>query len=180
MEIISIATLIAVVMLGLILWHFNSKQARSLKGMARSTENMYMVLLKARRDAKKKEPMTLAPYQWLEKQIGNGITLVETISTSANPVWLNLRAANGIRVVVSPLDPDEMRDMLKQNEKRSRISSAYESLLGDSPRNVIIGERSIQNDEWFDLEADQVGKALNADWGEVSRLWFYVINRGAK
>lgn len=180
MEIISIATLIAVVMLGLILWHFNSKQARSLKGMARSTENMYMVLLKTRRDAKKKEPMTLAPYQWLEKQIGAGVSLVETISTSNNPAWLNLRAANGIRVVVSPLDPDEMREYQKQNEKRSRISSAYEMLLGDSPRDLVIGERSIQNDEWFDVEADQVGKALNVDWGEVSRLWFYIITPKAK
>jgi len=174
-DFISLVTLLAVLMLGLILWYYNSRQADALHGMAKTTEEMYMTQLKARRDERKKQPLALQPLQWLEKQIGSGVTLVEVIGQSANPTWLNLRAAGGVRAVVSPLAPDELRKVLKATEKRSRLSSAFEPLLGDSPRRLTISQRSLQDEEWFDLNADQAGRQLGMDWGEASRLWFYVV-----
>jgi hypothetical protein len=172
---ISLVTLLAVLMLGLILWLYNSRQADALRAMARTVEDMHLVQLKNRHDARKKEPLTMTAMQWLEKQLGAG-SLTEVIGVSRVPLWANLRAANGTRVVVSPLEPGELRKALKLSEpKRSRLSKAFELLLGDSPRNLNVIERSLRDEEWFDVEADQVGRQLGLDWGEVSRLWFYVI-----
>ncbi len=178
-EMISLVTLIAVVMLGLILWYFNSKQANALKAMARTAKDAYLMFLKARRETRKQQPLNLNAIDWFASQIGPEVQLVEVLSTSKNPVWVNVRAAGGIRLVVSPLDLDELRDILKQTEKKSRISSAYEPLLGDS-RSLQVIERSIENEEWFDLDADQVGKQIGVNWGEVNRLWFYLVTPKAK
>jgi len=68
-----------------------------------------------------------------------------------------------------------MKRALKAEETKSRLNAAFEPLLGDKSRTVTVTERSLQNEEWFDLEAAEVGKNLGVNWGEVSRLWFYVI-----
>jgi len=174
-DLISLVTLVAVLSLGLILWFYNSRQADALRGMARTTENMYMIQLNARRDERMKQPMTLSPLQWLAAQAGSGTTLSEVIGTSHNPAWINLRAGGGVGVVGSPLDPEEMKRALKAEETKSRLNAAFEPLLGDKSRTVTVTERSLQNVEWFDLEAAEVGKNLGVNWGEVSRLWIYVI-----
>ena len=174
-DLISLVTLLAVLMLGLILWFYNSRQADALRGMARTTENMYMIQLKARRDERKRQPFLLSPLQWLAAQAGNGLTLSEVIGISGNPLWVNLRSVGGVRLVVSPLDPEEMKRALKAEETKSRLNAAFEPLLGDKSRTVTVTERSLQNEEWFDLEAAEVGRNLGVNWGEVSRLWFYVI-----
>lgn len=172
-DLISLVTLVAVLSLGLILWFYNSRQADALRGMARTTENMYMIQLKARRDERKRQPMTLSPLQWLAAQAG--MVLSEVISVSGNPKWVNLRAGGGVRLVVSPLEPEELRKVLKAEQTKSRLNAAFEPLLGDKSRTVTVTERSLQNEEWFDLEAAEVGCNLSVHWGEVSRLWFYVI-----
>ncbi len=173
---ISLVTLLAVLMLGLILWLYNSRQADALRTMSRTVEDMHLLQLKNRRDARKKEPMTLSALQWLEKQVGTGLSLTEVIGVSHSPLWANLRAGSDGRVVVSPLELSDLRKALKVSEpKRSRLSNAFEPLLGDAPRNLSVIERSLRDEEWFDLEAEQIGKAMGLDWGEVSRLWFYII-----
>lgn len=174
MDTISLVTLLAVLMVGLILWLYNSRQADALRSMARTVENMHLVQLKHRRDLRKQEPLTLTAVEWFGKQIGAGIA--EIISLSHAPAWVNLRAANGGRVVVSPLELADLRRALKLKEPgRSRLAKAFEPLLGDAPRALVVIERSLRDEEWFDLEADQVGKALGLDWGETPRLWFYLI-----
>lgn len=172
-DLISLVTLVAVLSLGLILWFYNSRQADALRGMARTTENMYMIQLKARRDERKRQPMSLSSLEWLAGQAG--MVLSDVISVSGNPKWVNLRAGGGVRLVVSPLDPEEMKRALKAEETKSRLNAAFEPLLGDKSHTVTVTERSLQNVEWFDLEAAEVGRNLSVNWGEVSRLWFYVI-----
>ncbi len=179
-DMISLVTLLAVLMLGLILWYYNSKQADALQGMAKTTEEMYMTQLKLRRDERKKQPFTMDAARWLEQQAGAGLTLVDMISQSMNPKWINLRAAGGIRLVVSPLDEGDLRKAIKETEKRSKVNSAFEPLLGDSKKNLSVTQRSLQDEEWFDLDANAVGKQLGVEWGEVSRLWFYTIQPKGK
>lgn len=179
-DMISLVTLLAVLMLGLILWYYNSKQADALQGMAKTTEEMYMTQLKLRRDERKKQPFTMEAARWLEQQAGSGIALVDVISQSQNPMWINIRAAGGLRLVVSPLDEADLRKALKETEKRSKVNTAFEPLLGDSKKNLSVTQRSLQDEEWFDLDADAVGKQLNMNWGEVSRLWFYVVQPKGK
>jgi hypothetical protein len=101
---IALVTLLAVLMLGLILWLYNSRQADALRAMSRTVEDMYLVQLKNRRDAHKKEPLNMTALQWLSKQLG--VDLSEVIGISRVPMWANLRAASGGRVVVSPLGLD--------------------------------------------------------------------------
>jgi hypothetical protein len=48
-------------------------------------------------------------------------------------------------------------------------------LLGRHPRRVISGERSLVDDEWFDVMAGRVGKELDVNWGEPQRLWVYLV-----
>jgi len=172
-DLISLVTLLAVLSLGLILWFYNSRQADALRGMARTTENMYMTQLKAQRDERKRQPMSLSSLEWLAGQAG--MVLSDVISVSGNPKWVNLRSAAGVRLVVSPLEPEELRKVLKAEQTKSRLSAAFEPLLGDKSHTVTVAERSMQNVEWFDLEAAEVGRNLGVNWGEVSRLWFYTI-----
>jgi len=179
-DMISLVTLLAVLMLGLILWYYNSKQADALQRMAQTTEEMYMTQLKLRRDERKRQPFTMEAARWLEKQAAAGLELVDVIGKSHNPMWINLRAAGGVRLVVSPLDEADLRKALKATERRSKLSSAYEPLLGDSRKKLSVTQRSLQDEEWFDLDADAVGKQLGVEWGEVSRLWFYVVQPKAK
>ncbi|HNT54321.1 MAG TPA: hypothetical protein PKG95_06380 [Anaerolineaceae bacterium] len=176
LDLISLITLLSVLLLGLILWFHNSRQAEALRDMARAAENLYLTRLKDRRDARQRQPLAEEPLAWLARQAGGGLALSDVIARSSNPAWLNLRAGPGRRLVVSPLAPEELQRAVKPAAGRSRLGSAFEPLLGrPGQRRLRVVERSLQQTEWFDLEAAQVGRALGVDWGEVNRLWFYLI-----
>jgi hypothetical protein len=175
----SFVTLAGVIAFALILWYYNQRQASALKAMARALEETYMIAVKNRRDAHKQQEFKLTANDWISKQLDGDIKPTSPIKISNKPVWVNLRCENGERVVISPLSPIELRAALKAQTTNSKLDKVEEPLLGVSRAALSVRERSLRDDEWFDLEADKVGKQLGVNWGEVSRLYFYIVGSKA-
>ena len=68
---------------------------------------------------------------------------------------------------------------MKEQSTNSKLDKVEEPLLGVNRKALSVRERSLRDDEWFDLEADKVGKQLGVNWGEVSRLYFYIVGSKA-
>jgi hypothetical protein len=166
-------TLAAIAFLGLILWSTNNRQAASLKKMAKSMQNLINVQIRNRRDALKKQASDVQYLEWIQKQAGAKFALTEIQDKSLDPAWVNLRGTAG-RVVVSPLEYDELKKLVQPN-KKLRFSDAEEALLGTRKDKVKVTIGSLETNEVFDLEAKIIGQRVGVDWGEVSQLTFVVI-----
>ena len=172
-ELLSSVTLAAIIFMCLILWYYNQKQANALKKMAKSMLNMNIIEIRNRRDAKKKEIGGIDPLPWIQKYSGADFKLIDIKGVSSLPTWAEFRGEKG-RVVVSPLEPDELKAATKPN-KKLRFSDAETPLLGTRKDRVVTSVRSMVDDEVFDLEAQQVCQSLGLDWGDVTQLTFVVI-----
>ena len=172
---ISFTTMAAIIAIGLIIWYFNQKQAAALVRMARATEDTHMIAVKNRRDALKQQPFEMSVFDWVAKKLDNEAKPLEIISKSQKPMWVNLRCQNGSRVVISPLSPTELKPVLNAQRAKSKLSQAEEPLLGTFRKGLTTKEVSLRDDEWFDMEADTIGKKAGVDWGEVTRLFFYSV-----
>lgn len=175
----SFVTLAGVFAFALILWYYNQRQASALKAMARALEETYMIAVKNRRDAHKQQEFKLTANEWIAKQLDGDIKPATPIKVSTKPLWANMRCETGERVVVSPLSPTELKAALKEQSTNSKLDKVEEPLLGVNRKALSVRERSLRDDEWFDLEADKVGKQLGVNWGEVSRLYFYIVGSKA-
>lgn len=153
----------------------NRTQARTLNQMADSLDELYLLELKNRRTRAKKDIAKLNAFAWLASAAGGQYVLENCLSQSTFPSWLNLSIKNGGRLVVSPLAPVALRKALPDPKSLGRLGKSLELLLGHSPRNLQIFSRSLAEQEYFDLEAAEVGRQLGSGWGEVTRLWFYHI-----
>jgi hypothetical protein len=174
-DLISIFTL---VFLGavILLWVLNLKQARYLHQIADSLEEMNILQVKKQRKGYRTYFNTINILGWLKFQSGLTQNLQKCLGVSQSPAWVNFSAEDGSRLVVSPFAPKRLSEVLGgKKSRRSRVGSAHEPLLGYSPRKVRILSRSLADEEWFDLEAAEVGRQLEVNWGEVTRLWFYII-----
>lgn len=172
---ISFTTMAAIIAIGLIIWYFNQKQAAALGRMARATEDTHMIAVKNRRDAHKQQPFEMSVFDWVAKKLDNEAKPLEIISKSQKPMWVNLRCQNGSRVVISPLSPTELKPVLNAQRAKSKLSQAEEPLLGTYRKGLTTKEVSLRDDEWFDMEADTIGKKAGVEWGEVTRLFFYSV-----
>lgn len=175
-DLVGILVLTALLALSAILIFYNSRQARELKEMREVADSWYLLVLREKREARKKEVSLGNPMEWLSEQSGRSLEKVSRVLK--NPAAVELSTASGERVVVSPLSPRQLRQALKAVEtRRGRLSGYVEPLLTGNPQVI---ERSIADSgEWFDVEAGQVGAKLGADWGEVVRLFFYVRHERA-
>ena len=171
---ISFITLTAIIAIGLIIWFYNRKQASALKSMARALEDTHMIAVKNRQDEHRRTPFTTSPLDWVADQADSGSKPIDIIGVSQKPMWANLRCNDGARIVVSPLSHPELKAVLA-NHSKSKLASVEEPLLGVSRKAVTAVERSLRNNEWFDLEADAVGKKFGVNWGETPRLYFYTV-----
>lgn len=161
-----------------LLWLLNLEQARSLHQVADSLEEMHLLQLKNRRDQYQKDLKEINAMNWLSEQSGSALDRENLLGVSKAPAWINFRTADGSRLVISPLAPAELhRSLAGEKISHSRIGSAFEPLLGHAPRKVRVLCRSLAGQEWFDLEAAEVGRQLGVAWGGVTRLWFYTIPR---
>lgn len=165
--------------------YYFRKQARALEYMAEIEETRFMRQrqLWRREDAAR---FDLTPMKWLEGQVegalGITLNLLEPNRRVAAPPALEVLADEGRRVVFSPVEPRGMRKAFggrgrKDGSGTARLETLVQEtpLLGRNPRRVISGERSLVDDEWFDVMAGRVGKELDVNWGEPQRLWVYLV-----
>ena len=183
-DIFGVATFLMVLLLGAIMILYNSRQARALEAANGVLENWLFLHIKDRRAKRSSEIQISDPLDWIhfqiEEALGSGTNLVEVKRVNTDLPVIDVLTSDGRRVVVSP---QEMRQIkrsihrLKTSGSSRRLADfADVPLLGRNPRRVEAYERNLVNaGEWFDLEAAQVGEALNVGWGQVNRLWFYLI-----
>jgi hypothetical protein len=144
--------------------------------MARALEDTHMIAVKNHRDEHKQNPFNMSANEWIAKQVDTDAKVVETISVSQKPIWVNLRCDDGKRIVISPLAHAELRAAMNTQRTNSKLDQITEPLLGTNRKALVTFERSLRNNEWFDLEAEKIGKDLGVDWGEATRLNFYIIS----
>lgn len=159
----------------LLVYLHNRVQARSLIQMAASLEDLYLLEIKNRRSRIKSNLSSLDAPAWLASCAGGQVNLESCLGHSSSPAWLNLRIVSGGRLVVSPLSPSALKNALPNRGIRSRLGKAFEPLLGHAPGGIKVSCRSLAEQEFFDLEAAEVGRQLGSNWGEVTRLWFYLV-----
>lgn len=174
----SLLTLISLVLIGVLLSLYNGRMTSALNRMRSVAEDWYIAQVKDRRETTRRGIKVSDPLDWFARQLGETEKLVSVQSTQGTPLFINCLAEDHHRVVVTPLPPEEFRRQLRwvQTGRGSRMGNFIEPVLGRNPWRVKRVERSVLNGgEWFDVEAGQAGKALNIDWGEPERLWFYTV-----
>lgn len=179
-DIFSFVTLAGVVAIAIIMWINMQHQSASLKATARACEDMNTVLVKNRRDAHKQLPFEKTALEWLASQIEAEHKLIEVISKSQKPAWVNIRCSDGSRLVVSPLSPVDLKSALSSKKTKSKLEQFEEPLLGTNKRLLSVKERSLRDNEWFDIEAGEIAKQLEMGWSEASKLYFYTVTPEVK
>ena len=155
--------------------YYNMHQAASLRDVRQSVDDWLMMYAKDRRAVQRKEVKVDDWKAWLSSHSGLTVSAVER--TFDNPHAVECSTTEGIKLVVTTLPKDKLSRELKRFEIRNKnMAHLGNPLLGRSPRKVEVEEKSVVNSgDWFDLEADQVGRAVGVNWGETPRLFFYYV-----
>jgi hypothetical protein len=174
----SLMTFLALGVTCLILTLINFRQAAALRAIRDVFESEYMLKIKDRRKAATENVDAGDANRWFSNQAGMQIDAIRQVL--ARPlVGIDLAAADGRRVIVSPQEPGELRRLARPVRLSRKLGKRVTPLLGRRPLRVRIFKRDLTNaGEWFDLEAEQIGKQMNIDWGAPARLWFYVVPQG--
>jgi len=174
-DVLGIATLAAVLLLGAILTLYNSRQASALREMEQVLTDWYLMQVAEKREKERQAVKVEDPLAWIGRQAGLTVTAVERRQEQARAVAF--LTDNATRLVVSPLSPERLKAALKPLEARNgKVANLVDPLLGRNTRRVEVIERSILNaGEWFDVEAGQALQGLELPWGEPKRLYFYRV-----
>jgi HAMP domain-containing protein len=188
---VEISVALLVFFLTVILAVYNQRQASALRGMERLVQDFVAMQIRDRR-TRYIEGLAehIDPLAWLAREasyeLESPITISEVIKVVREVQAVELRASNGLRVIVSTLPKADVmrfdRRLRAAGGKKSavdRVSSfASRPLLGRSRWGwgVQIMERVMsQANEFFDVEADAISQRLGLNWDKPSRLWFYVV-----
>lgn len=180
---VDIFTLLAVILLALILAFYNRRQADALRGVERMVKDFLAIQIRDRRE-KRKADLSINTTEWLTKLINarteQAVELQDIIRTAPEVFAAEIRTASGRKVLVSTKPKAVLRQHDRNIRARGRKNSAAEriSSIASAP---LLGKRftaleinMIDETEWFDLEAEQVGQALGINWGQPVRLWIYI------
>jgi hypothetical protein len=86
---------------------------------------------------------------------------------------IELSAADGRRLVVSPLTAAQLR---RAQRAKKGIRTFVDAPLLNGERGAVTVERSLMNSDYFDLEAAQAGTKLQVPgWDSLPRLYFHIL-----
>lgn len=168
-------TIALIVIMTLVIFISNQRQARILKQMRLVMEDWYQAQMRDRRDTYKERISMPDVLKWIGNQVN--LTVVEQGRRLANPAAIEFLTIEGVRIVVSPLAKGKLNSDLKTIEgKRRKVAKLVEPLLGYHPRKVKTFERSNKTvHEWFEVEIETAIQKLELNWVNVSTLFFYII-----
>jgi hypothetical protein len=181
-----IATFVLILCLALILTIYNRRQAHALEYMARLEEDRAAREIRDRRERKAGE-LHVEPLRWLEKMVNPLLEAPLSLTDTAKRVvpdigTIELRSSDGRRLLVSTQALPDLRRYDRQvrhtngRGAAARLTEfAATPLLGRSWRVWNASRTMADAGEFFDLEAEAVGRSLGLDWGAPTRLWFYVL-----
>jgi len=180
---IDIFTLLAVILLALILAFYNRRQADALRGVERMVKDFLAIQIRDRRE-KRKTDLNVDATEWLTKLINarteQAVELQDILRTVPEVFAAEIRTASGKKIVISTKPKAVLRQHDKNIRARGKKNSAAEriSAIASAP---LLGKKftaleinMVEETEWFDLEAEQVGQALGVSWGQPVRLWIYI------
>lgn len=180
---LDILILLAIISLALILAFYNRRQAEALRGVERMVKDFLAIQIRDRREKRKSE-LTVNATGWLIKLIeartGEEIELQDIIRTVPEVFAAEIRTAKGKKVVVSTKPKATLLQFDKSIRARGRKDSAAEriSAIASAPllgrKFATLEINMVDETEWFDLEAEQVGQVLGVNWGQPMRLWIYI------
>ncbi len=166
------------------------RQAKALDYMAEIEEARFMRQTQMWRREDAAQITVEDPLAWLAEEasaaLEEPVALLEVRRRLADLPALDIQADGGRRVVFSTLEPDVLRRQVSDGRTRGRGTAARlekfakdTPLLGRNPKRVKAAQRSLMDDEWFDVKASKVGKAMEIPWGEPERLWVYLVEKGS-
>ena len=180
---IDILTLLAVISLALILAFYNHRQADALRGVERMVKDFLAIQIRDRREKRKSE-LAVNATEWLTKLIqarrDQEIELQDIIRLVPDVLAAEIQTASNVKVVVSTKPKSVLRQHDRNIRARGRKNSAEEriSSIASMPlltrKMTVLEINMVEETEWFDLEAKQVGQALGLNWGQPVRLWIYI------
>ena len=188
---LELSTVFLVFLLTVILAVYNQRQASALRGVEHLVQDFVAMQIRDRR-TRHIEGLAerIDPLEWLARQasseLDTPITISEVIRVVHEIQAVELRASDGLRVIVSTLPRSDVMRFdrrlraagIKKNAAERVASFAARPLLGKSRWGwgVQVIERIMsQANEFFDIEADAVSERLGLKWEKPSRLWFYVV-----
>jgi len=168
-------TVALIVVMTLVIFMSNQRQARILKQMRLVMEDWYAAQMRDRRETFHRRIRMPDVLEWVGRQVN--LTVVEKRRLLDNPPAIEFLTAEGPRLVLSPLNKRKLRASLRTTEhRRQKVAKLVEPLLGYRPGRVEILERSNATvHEWYEVEIETALQRLDAQWGEVAGLFFYVI-----
>ncbi len=183
------AVLLLVFMLALILTVYNHRQAAALRGIEALVADFVAMQIRDRRAKVAHDLQQIDPLAWLSKQASAGldepILLIETLRVIKDVQAAEFHAEDGRHLVVSTLPKADLLRFdrrLRAGGGKSAVARvenfAANPLLGKSRWGLTVIERAMASadvSEFFDLEAAEVADRLGLNWGQPTRLWFYVV-----
>ncbi len=172
--------------LTLILTLYQYRQAASLRAIENVVQDYYAMQFRAVRRNYAGVLDTLNSFEWISDHVSASmdkpLTITDVIRVIPEMQAVDLRASDNRRVVVSTRSWSELYSFdrrARHTKKSDRLASfAARPLLNNSRFGwgVITVEGLTSNtDEFFDLEADVIGKKLGVQWNQPTRLFFYVV-----
>jgi hypothetical protein len=185
---IEYTTLALVILLSLILTIYNRRQATALRGMERLVEDFVSMQIRDRR-AQTSRQLQIDPLEWVARQVNSYLETpiqVTGVMRVLNDIQaVELRTEDNRRLVVSPSPKKELLNYDRRLRAKGGSSAtdrlenfAAKPLLGKSRWGFGIKaiERSLASvSEFFDIEAEYIAERFGTNWGQPTRLWFYVV-----
>ena len=168
-------TIALIIIMTLVIFVSNQRQARILKQMRLVMEDWYQAQMRDRRETFKGRISMPDVLKWTGSQVN--LTIVEQRRRLNNPPAIEFLTSEGVRLVVSPLTRRKLSADLKATEgKRRKVARLVEPLLGYRRGKVQIIERSNKTvHEWFEVEIETAIQKLELNWINVNKLFFYII-----
>ena len=171
--------IILIAILTFLMNHYNRRQADALNTTARVAVDWLILEIRRTREERKDNLVITKPLAWIATHANMEILRKDRIFEEFAAVEFSTTAG---KLVVSSLDPTDIKTALKKFRSHRWTSKAIKAnnipLLPVNWMGAIKAEVhsvSLQDYQWFDIEAEQVGKLLNMEWGVVDRLWFYDV-----
>jgi hypothetical protein len=183
-----IITFVLICALTLIMSLYHYRQAASLRAIENVVQDYYAMQLRSIRRAYAGALDTLNPFEWVASHVAAGmdtsITITDVIRVVPEIQAVDLRTGDNRRVVVSTRSWRELYyfDRKARGAKKNDRLSAFAArpLLNNSRfgwgMTTVEGVTS-NLDEFFDLEADVIGKKLGVAWNQPTRLYFYILGQ---
>ncbi|MCJ7434971.1 MAG: hypothetical protein MUO77_15930 [Anaerolineales bacterium] len=187
---LELSTVFLVFLLTVILAVYNQRQASALRGVERLVQDFVAMQFRSIRRAYAGSFDTLNPFEWVSNQVSAGlpqpVTVSEVVRVVPEVEAVEFRTGDQRRVVVSTRSWLELyyfdrkaRHIKKGGNAADRVSNFASRPLLNRSRfgwGITTVEGVTSNTaEFFDLEADMIGKKLGVSWNNPTRLFFHVV-----